>query len=365
MRGSIAAGIGHSLALKTDGTVLSWGDDSRGQLGDDSNLEVKTSPVFVAGLTNVVAVAAGYEHSLALLDNGTVYAWGKDDYGQLGNGAPLLNQALKVQAQISGGVIAIAANSAYSLALTSGGQIISWGVNNGGQLGNAGTDTYYPSPGTVTGAQNNNVAIVAGAAHAMALQADGTVLTWGSNSFGQLGISATTPQQTAPVQIPTLQNIVALSAGLQHSLALKSDGTLLAWGRDNEGQLGDSTALAQQSTPVAVQGASEITGIASGIFHNVALKADGTLLSWGDNRQKQLGNASTVTQPIPVSVSSATGIVAVSAGIYHSIALKADGTLLAWGWNADGQLGLGGSLPGTDQGTPVSVLLGANRIRVP
>ena len=365
MRGSIAAGIGHSLALKTDGTVLSWVDDTRGQLGDDSNLAVKTSPVFVAGLTNVVAVAAGYEHSLALLDNGTVYAWGKDNEGQLGNGAPLLDQALKVQTQISGGVIAIAANSNYSLALTSGGQIISWGSDAFGQLGNGGTNINNPSTGTVTGAQNNNVAIVAGTHHALALQADGTVLTWGDNSIGQLGVGATTPQQTAPVQITSLQNIIALSAGYEHALALKSDGTLLAWGRDSEGQLGDSTALAQQSTPVAVQGASEITGISSGDYHNVALKADGTLLSWGDNRQKQLGNVSTVTQPIPVSVSSATGIVAVSAGPYHSFALKADGTLLAWGWNSSGQLGLGGSLFGPDQGTPVSVLLGANRIRVP
>ena len=365
MRGSIAAGLYHNLALTTDGTVMSWGDDAKGQLGDDTNFAFKTSPVFVTGLTNVVAVAAGYEHSLALLDNGTVYAWGSDTEGQLGNGAPLVNQALKVQTQIAGGVIAIAANGTYSLALTSSGQIISWGSDDYGQLGNGGTNTDNPSTGTVTGAQNNNVAIVAGTHHALSLQADGTMLTWGDNNAGQLGVGAATPQQTAPVQITSLQNIIALSAGFEHSLALKSDGTLLAWGRDLEGQLGDSTALAQQSTPIAVQGSSGITGIASGIYHNVALKADGTLLSWGDNGQKQLGNASTVTQPIPVSVGSASGIVAVSAGSYHSVALKSDGTLLAWGWNAAGQLGLGGSLPGTDQGTPLSVLLGTNRIRVP
>ena len=365
MRGSIAAGLAHSLALTTDGTVLSWGDDAKGQLGNDSIFAFKTSPVFVAGLANVVAVAAGYEHSLALLENGTVFAWGSDTEGQLGNGAPLVNQALKVQTQIAGGVIAIAANGNYSLALTSGGQIISWGSDDYGQLGNAGTNLDNPSTGTVTGAQNNNVAIVAGTHHALALQADGTVLTWGDNVAGQLGVGAATPQQTAPVQIPTLQNIVALSAGYEHSLALKSDGTLLSWGRDSEGQLGDSTALTQQSTPVAVQGPSEIVGIASGIYHNVALKADGTLLAWGDNGQKQLGNGTIVPQPIPVPVSSAAGIVAVSAGSYHSVALKTDGTLLAWGWNAAGQLGLGGSLPGTDQGTPSNVLIGTNRIRVP
>jgi alpha-tubulin suppressor-like RCC1 family protein len=365
VRGSISAGLYHNLALTTDGTVLSWGDDSKGQLGDDSNFAFKTSPVFVAGLTNVVAVAAGYEHSLALLDNGTVDAWGLDNEGQLGNGAPLVNQALKVQTQISGGVIAIAANGNYSLALTSGGQIISWGSDDYGQLGNGGTNTDNPSTGTVTGAQNNNVAIAAGPLHALALQADGTVLTWGDNAAGQLGIGAAAPQQTAPVQITSLQNIVALSAGYEHALALKSDGTLLAWGGDSEGQLGDSTALVQQSTPVAVQGSSEITGIASGLYHNVALKADGTLLAWGNNLFKQLGNGSNVAQPIPVLVSSASGIVAISAGTRHSVALKADGTLLAWGWNAVGQLGLGGSVPGTDQGTPSNVLLGTNRIRVP
>ena len=365
MRGSIAAGLYHNLALTTDGTVLSWGDDAKGQLGDDSIFAFKTSPVFVTGLANVVAVAAGYEHSLALLENGTVFAWGFDNEGQLGDGAPLVNQALKVQTQISGGVIAIAANGNYSLALTSGGQIISWGSDDYGQLGNGGANLDNPSTGSVKGAQNNNVAIVAGIKHALALQADGTVLTWGDNAAGQLGVGATTPQQTAPVQITNLQNIIALSAGFDHSLALKSDGTLLSWGSDSAGQLGDSTALAQQSTPVAVQGSSEIIGIASGIYHNVALKSDGTLLSWGNNDQKQLGNGSILTQPIPVSVGSASEIVAVSAGSYHSVALKTDGTLLAWGWNAAGQLGLGGSVPGTDQGTPSNVLLGTNRIRVP
>ena len=329
MRGSIAAGGEFSLALKTDGTVMSWGSDSNGQLGDDSNFAFKTAPVFVAGLTNVVAVAAGWFHSLALLDNGTVYAWGSDGEGQLGNGAPLLDQALKVQTQISGSVIAIAANTNYSLALTSAGQIISWGSDGFGQLGNGGTNTNNPSTGTVTGAQNNNVAIVAGGRHALALQADGTVLTWGDNAYGQLGVSATTPQQTAPVQITSLQNIIALSAGYNHNLALKSDGTLLSWGGDENGQLGDSTARKEQYTPVAVQGASEIIGISSGLYHNVAVRADGTLLSWGDNREKQLGDASTVNQPIPVVVGSASGIVAVSAGGFHSIALKADGTLLA------------------------------------
>ncbi len=366
VKGSLAAGGLHSLALTTDGTVLAWGDDNSGQLGDDTTLTSKTSPVFVSGLTNVVAIAAGAKHSLALLSNGTVYSWGNNVNGQLGNAMPLINSSVITQVQFYANVIAIAAAGNYSLLLTNNGQIYSWGIDDLGQLGNGAPTASYSVPNLVAGAQNNNVAIAASLTHAMALQADGTVLTWGDNRSGELGLGTAATEQTAPVQIPSLQNITAISAGGEYSLALKSDGTLLSWGNDATGQLGDNAPGTTQATPVSVLNASQIISIAGGGNHSLAVKSDGTVLAWGFNRYHQLGNGpTTARQATPVAIGNVTGIVAVSAGDNHSIALKADGTLLAWGLGFYGQLGIGGSLNGDDIDTPTAVLLGTNRIRVP
>ncbi len=157
-----------------------------------------------------------------------------------------------------------------------------------------------------------------------------------------------------------------IAAGNAHSLAVKQDGTVIGWGSDSYGQLGNNSALDDQSTPVAVSGTSGIVAIAAGGYHSLALKSDGTLLSWGYDVYGQLGDGGTnASQATPVAVSNTGGIAAITAGFGHSLAVKQNATLLGWGYDSVGQLGDGGTFPGTNQPTPVSVLLGTFLIRLP
>jgi alpha-tubulin suppressor-like RCC1 family protein len=360
---SLAAGEHHSLALKSDGSILSWGADASGQLGDGGSNTDKLTPVAVNGVTGMVAVAAGTKHSLALkLSNGTVLAWGNDAAGQLGDGGTNSNQSNPVT--VTTGVVAISAGFEHSLALKTDGTVLAWGNDASGQLGDGATLTNQSSPVAVSGA-TDIVAIAAGGGHSLALKADGTVLAWGNNGSGQLGDGGAKAFQPTPVAVSGATGIVAISAGGNHSLALKSDGTILAWGGDGDGQLGDNSSSTDKSTPVPVANASGIVAINAGSYHSFAVKADGTLLAWGDDISGQLGDGGTKTdQPTPVVVSSGANIiVAASGGLSHSLALTSAGLMLAWGDDFYGQLGDDNTK--TPQLTPVSVLLGMSTIRLP
>jgi alpha-tubulin suppressor-like RCC1 family protein len=278
----------------------------------------KFKTIFVSINPAKASIAGGGNHTLALRSDGQVLSWGDNTYGQLGDGTTV-NQAVPVEVQARNDIVAIAAGYYHSLALKSDGTILFWD-NNG----------FIP---VVMSRASKTIAISAGEAHSMALQSDGTVLSWGSNSSGQLGDGTTTTQtnnaQPNPVSVVSANNIVSIAAGGHHSLALKSDGTVLSWGYNGSGQLGDGTTTSQ-STPVAVATTDNVISIAAGSYHSLAIKSDGTLLSWGSN----IGL-------IPVSVGGASNIIAIAAGYEDSFALKSNGTMLSWGYNAFGQLGNG------------------------
>ncbi|MBB6690751.1 DUF5011 domain-containing protein [Cohnella xylanilytica] len=352
---SIAAGYYHSLALKSDGSIVAWGYNNSGQ----SNVP--------AGLDGVVAIAAGLDHSLALRADGTVVVWGSNTDGQL-------NVPIGLD-----GVVAIAAGSHHSLALKSDGSIVAWGRNNTGQL-------------NVPAGLDGVVAIAAGMNHSLALKSDGTVVVWGSNVNGQTSVPAGLDGVTAIAaggyhslalksdgsvvawgrnaygqsNVPTeLDGVAAIAAGDQHSLALKSDGTIVAWGYNSYGQsnvpartampvkavgiaAGYSHSLAlksdgavvawgynnsgQSSVPAGLDG---VTAIAAGVDHSLALKADGTVVVWGDNSRGQ--------RNVPAGLD---GVVAIAANGWHSLALKSDGTVVAWGYNNSGQSSVPAGLDG-------------------
>ena len=311
--------------------VWAWGRNG-GKLGDCTTTE-RTTPVQVSNLSGVTDVAGGYGHSLAVKDDGTAWAWGANQYGQLGDGTTLYPSGYRptpVKVSDLSGVTDVAAGYEHSLALKDDGTVWAWGHNWAGQLGD-GTTTPYPSgrptPVKVSGL-SGVTEISSGADYSLAVKDDGTVWAWGANGSGVLG-DGTYTNRTTPVRVSGLSGVTDVWAGSGHSLAVKADGTVWAWGTNYYGRLGDGTST-DRLTPVKVSGLSGVTDVAGGTYHSLALKGDGTVWAWGWNGYAQVGSSEYV-QTTPVKVSGISSVVGVSGGTYHSLALKDDGTVWTWG----------------------------------
>jgi alpha-tubulin suppressor-like RCC1 family protein len=321
-------------------------------------------PGGIGFLSGISAVTGGLGHTVVLKADGTVWAWGRNDFGQLGDGTITESHTPK---QVSGllGIVAIQAANYSTVALKGDGTVWAWGDNSYGQLGDdtttaRNTPVQVKGPGGV-GFLSGVAAIAAGGYHSGALKGDGTVWAWGNNSFGELG-DGTTTQRKTPVQVKgpggsgVLSGVVAIGADW-HSVAVKGDGTVWAWGYNNKGQLGDNTTT-NRLTPVQVMGSggsgflSGVTAITAGGYHSIAMKGDGTAWAWGSNENGQLGDTTTTQRNTPVQVSGLSGVTAIAAGSYHSLALKGDGTVRAWGSNSSGELGDGTT---TNRSAPVVV----------
>jgi alpha-tubulin suppressor-like RCC1 family protein len=304
------------------GTVAAWGDNAYGQLGDGTTTE-RSTPATVPGLTDLVAVAAGDLHSLAIRTDGTVAAWGENFYGQLGDGTTT-NRSTPITVTGLTDVTAVAAGDFHSLAVRTDGTVAAWGLNlgfdaigGGGQLGD-GTTTNRSTPITVTGL-TDVVAIAAGDRHSLALRGDGTVAAWGANADGQLG-DGTSTRGATPVTVTGLTAVVAVAAGGHHSLVLRTDGTVAAWGANADGQLGDGTTT-RRATAATVAGLDDVIAVAGGSFHSLAVRADGTVAAWGWNSHGQLGDGTTTNRVAPITVTGLTDVRAVAGGDWHSLAL--------------------------------------------
>ena len=331
----VACGSGHTVALKNDGTVWACGDNEYGQLGDGTTRN-RTTPVQVGGLSRVIAIAAGDGYTIALKNDGTVWACGDNEYGQLGDGTTA-NRTTPVQVSDLGGVAAIAAGYRHTAVLKNDGTVWAWGYNYYGQLGD-GTTIHSMTPVQVN-ELDGVTAIAAGYRHTIALKNDGTVWSWGYNKYGQLGDETKTDSAT-PVQVNGLGEVTAIATRYYHTVALKNDGTIWAWGYNEYGQLGDGTTI-DWNTPVQVSGLNGVTAITAGDLHTVALKNDGTVWAWGYNYYGQLGDGTTIDRNTPVQVSGLGGVTAIAAGELYTVTLKNDGTVWAWGSDAGGQLGDG------------------------
>jgi len=367
----IAAGAGHSLALKEDGSVWAWGYNNLGQLGNgESGAGVfESTPVKVSNLKDVIAVAAGYAHSLALKNDGSVWAWGRNVEGQLGNGKSGMgaienNIPILVHLPNTRDIVAIAAGDYWSFALTEDGSVWAWGNNGSGQLGIGKSGGYEPTPVKVP--INDVTALSAANGHSLALKADGSVWAWGRNHHGQLGIgkSGEGAIETTAVKVSNLNGIIAIAAQALHSLALKDDGSVWAWGYNGYGELGNGKSDGMggpgsfEDTPVRALNLNGIIAIGAGHHYSLALKGDGSLWGWGQNTFGQFGNGKSgagVFENTPVMVSNQKDTIAIAVGRNHTLVLKEDGSVWAWGDNSDGQLGNGDSGSGVFGDIPVRV----------
>lgn len=281
----ISSGFNHSLALRRDGTLWAWGENSFGQVGDSTNIHRKI-PKQIYGMTNVIAISAGFTHSLALKADGTVWAWGGNIAGQLGDNS---TESKNYPVMILSDVKYISAGSIHSLVIKTDGTVWGWGYNNEGNLG-ATAATSQKKPIRVEGLYNI-VAICGGDNYTVALKNDSTLWAMGINDKGQLGIGSTSANITTPSQITGISKIIAISTGRNYSLAIQKDSTVWGWGNNSSGNIGDGTTI-QRNVPVMVQHIKNIKSISSSWGgHSAAIEDDGIVWTWGNNTTSQLGES--------------------------------------------------------------------------
>nr|WP_262708254.1 hypothetical protein [Hymenobacter persicinus] len=327
----------HTMAIRSDGTLWAWGANNFGQLGIGTAVTQQFRPMQVGILSLWKSVSTGYNHTMAVRTDGTLWAWGNNGNGQLGIGSTT-QQASPVQVGTEADWQSVSAGQFFTVALRTNGTLWVWGSNIFGQLGlGPGFDSTQPTSPVQVGRSTWKSAS-AGYNHIVALGTDGTLWTWGANSSGQLGIGSLT-RQTTPVQVGSGTNWQSISAGQYYTLALRTDGTLWAWGDNSFGQLG-VTSINRKTSPTQVGTATTWQSFSTGRSHSVGMRTDGTLWAWGANSSGQLGNGSTIQQYSPVQVGSDTNWQSASPGEKHTAALRADGTLWAWGYDDESQLSI-------------------------
>jgi len=362
---AISAGPTHSLGIRSDGSLWEWGN-SNNDLSSSDTRDIKATPTRIGIDTDWAAASAGYNHSLGLKTDGSLWAWG---YVLQERPADIIWENSPVRIGDDSDWKAISVGVLHSLAVKSDGSLWVWG---GSEHTGHGVAEYEPPSGypygwvmlvpTRVGTDTGWKTASAGRDYSLGIKEDGSLWAWGLNISGsgvggQLGIGEV-DSADAPTRVGTDTDWTVVSTTTdtrgEHSLALKADGSLWAWGNNWHGQLGEGTDKTR-NIPTRVGSGNDWTAVSAGAKHSLALKADGTLWAWGANEQGQLGDGTGQNRSTPTRVGDATDWKTISAGGDHSLAIKDDGSLWAWGWNYHGQLGNGEHYwqNGDDSGTIV------------
>jgi alpha-tubulin suppressor-like RCC1 family protein len=323
----VDVGYENSAAVKTDGTVWVWGENYSGQLGDDTNI-TKIKPVQVKGISNVKMITAGAWCMSVLKSDGTVWTWGANDMDGK-KYKPIQIKGLTNVKMISAGVYSTAA-------LKNDGTVWVWD-GLGTSEANDGS-VYFSTPRQVEGLDNVK-SISAGGYFISALKSDGTVWEWGENEHGQLG-DGTLDDRNTPVEVEGVNNVKMISAGHDNMTALKTDGTVWVWGFNEEGRLGLGEGTAESiTTPIKLAGIDSVKVIAAGNAFSVALRNDDTIWAWGCNDFGLFDKKFPSVITMPVEVSDIKNIINISAGTFHYTFLKSDGTIHEFGWDYSESIG--------------------------
>ncbi|MDR2183492.1 MAG: hypothetical protein LBE55_04900 [Clostridiales bacterium] len=333
----IEAGGLSSFVILPDGSLWGWGWNYHSQLGDGTTID-RYRPIRI--MDDVKYVSVGGNHTVVIKTDGSLWSWGRNIHGQLGDGT-IENRPYPTR--IMDDVTAVSAGGLHTMAITADGSLWGWGLNLRGEVGDGtAKDQLYP-----VHIMDDVMAVYAGMGHTMAIKNDGSLWGWGSNIEGQVG-DGTTENRLYPVRI--LNDVAYVSAGVDHTMAIKNDGSLWGWGgggyrvgaEQNFGQIGDGERITRHN-PLRVM--DDVIQISAGGGHTMAIREGGSLWGWGLNSIGQVVDGTAVedredySRPTPRKILN--DVVAVSAGFFHNLAITSDGSLWSWGWNEHGQLGDG------------------------
>ena len=317
----LSAGCEHSVGVRRNGSAWAWGLGTCGRLGDNTVTD-KSSPISVAGgFTDWCQLSAGRQHSLGVRTNGTAWAWGHNNYGRLGDNT---NVDKSSPVSVVGGFTdwcQLSADNNHSLGVRQNGTAWAWGINDQGRLGD-NTTTSRRSPVSVVGGFTDWCQVSSGFAHSLGVRCNGSAWAWGLNTYGRLGDNTIVTRSSPVSVVGGFTNWCQVSAGSLHSLGLRTNGSLWAWGSGALGRLGDNTAVSKSSPVSVVGGFTDWCQVSAAGTHNLAVRQNGSVWAWGDNTSGQLGDNTVVSKNSPVSVVGGfSDWCRVSAGNSHSLGI--------------------------------------------